>query len=351
MTPTRLAHKMKVKNEKRRYLEANFMNIPVWLCTVFIIIICVSFTDMISNPSPESSYQIDIQHLQQNDSQNYITVYKKSPIFSTEKSQKKWTIIAFSNKAYIPPAETWYNQLTKIGYKNHKVVSMDDDTFDYFQNKNMRVINATFPPRKKKRMNKFRQYIFALRFATISQLLKSGQNVFISDVDSIWINYRNLNLLPFPDQIDAFHAVGQQWPIEHYNKYGFVMCGCIQAYRSNQNTIKLFDDLLIACDNKCDDQEILNRMYMDDYKFEWSKKIPGMGDIKFGRSTAIGKDLTAMLFDQRDVVRGHDGLKSYQVDFKKLCSEKRAWILSPEAKPTAKDKIDLLNKTKACFVE
>ena len=268
-----------------------------------------------------------------------------SPTFSfdlpeSDKNPKKeWVIIAFSDIRYMPVTIIWYKQLTKIGYNSHQIIALDSETYQKCLSENLRVSNATMPFNSHSGLRS----LWAIRLTTIASFLQSGKNVFISDVDSIWVTYKNLDYLPFPEQIDIYHGLGTTFPPQHFHRYGFVLCGCIGAYRSNPNTIALFKELQKACKTSCDDQKTLNFMYMNVYKFQWFE-APGMRN-KIGRSTAF-KDLSAMTFSQYDVLRGR-----LSMNFNERCRVDKPWIVSPNSAKTIAAKSSMFRKIEDCFAK
>ena len=287
------------------------------------------------------SHKYSTTNLDQNDELSH---QYKSPTFSFDlpesdkKPKKEWVIIAFSDIRYMPATIIWYKQLTKIGYNSHQIIALDSETYQKCLSENLRVSNATMPFNSHSGLRS----LWAIRLTTIASFLQSGKNVFISDVDSIWVTYKNLDYLPFPEQIDIYHGLGTTFPPQHFHRYGFVLCGCIGAYRSNPNTIALFKELQKACKTSCDDQKTLNYMYMNVYKFQWFE-APGMKN-KIGRSTAF-KDLSAMTFSKYDVLRG----RFTSINFNERCRVDKPWIVSPNSGKNVAAKLSMFRGIKDCF--
>ena len=243
---------------------------------------------------------------------------------SPENVNKNWIIIAFSDSTYYPAARIWYNQLKALGYENHYLIALDDQVYEKCLSENIRTKKASSDfnrdPKSLGPSGKLSR-LWSIRLTTIFNLLRTNVNVFISDVDSIWLKHQNLNLLPFPSLIDIYHGLGTKHPLEVYLKYGFVVCGCIGAYRSNERVIEFFRQTLSTCYKNCDDQVTINNLYKDKYQFEWWE-LPGMG-MRMGRQTSgfrgglddENRPLTAMTLSESEVVRG----KPISVDFNSLC--------------------------------
>lgn len=92
-------------------------------------------------------------------------------------------------------------------------------------------------------------------------LLKQGNNVFLTDVDSIWVNYKNLTLLP--NNFHTFHALCTWFPQKAFDRWGFVLCGGVAGFVSHPKTIEFLDHLIQFCGKTCDDQILLNDFYLE----------------------------------------------------------------------------------------
>ena len=103
--------------------------------------------------------------------------------------------------------------------------------------------------------------IWRLRLITTYELLREGYSVFLTDVDSLWNYYVDLDDLP--NNFDAIHAVAGDYP-EYINSYwGFSLCGGLAFYRPTESVLNLWKSLLTHCNQKsCDDQLIINRGYL-----------------------------------------------------------------------------------------
>lgn len=187
-----------------------------------------------------------------------VTINKSMTILEPDKPEE-WMIIAFSDKTYLPAAKIWYSQLSSLGYQNHCIIALDDIAHKTLIQDNYRVIKSyKFFDKETDRSNK----LWLIRLHTLHDLItKQQKNVFISDVDSIWVNYRDLSLLP--KEIDAFYGTGKTYPNFFFDKYGFVLCGCIGAYRASSRTEEFFKTALRKCGKHCDDQYLINEVYMN----------------------------------------------------------------------------------------
>ena len=109
-------------------------------------------------------------------------------------SHNNWVILAFCDVDQIPLAEIWYSQLTKLGYQQHMIASLDTSVFQHFESINKRVYSATPKLPKNKRLKA--KYISSIRVNTVFNFLNDGYNLFISGIENIWVKYRDLSTLP-----------------------------------------------------------------------------------------------------------------------------------------------------------
>lgn len=111
------------------------------------------------------------------------------------KNPEKWKILGFANRRYKDIAEIWYEQMTALGYTEHYVAALDNNTFVKFQNLNFRVILAEeteFDRMKKEQVEAgvdgaaqgWISGLWLRRLRTAADQMRQGYNVFISDVDT-----------------------------------------------------------------------------------------------------------------------------------------------------------------------
>ena len=76
--------------------------------------------------------------------------------------------------------------------------------------------------------------------------------MFLSDVDSVWIKFVDLDKLP--ENFDAFNAIAKTHPKQIYETWGFTLCGGLGGYRASEKMIDFFEKLKLKCQVECDDQ-------------------------------------------------------------------------------------------------
>ena len=218
------------------------------------------------------------------------------PVLNLEFSDKpeNWMIIAFSSSSTIPQSKIWYNQLENIGYKNHYLVAFDSSSYKTLSESKsqkykqfFRVMNST---RYLTRMRGLHEDILKMRekikFETVKKLVEEGKNVFLSDVQTIWLKYSSLDSLP--RNMDVFQSK---------EKTCFL-------FRSNQNSINFLENMNV-------------------FKFEFIQP-PGLGSwIGVQKS---GPKLKIMQFST-EIIEEHGKPRICHKPWK----EEDLWIVRPES--------------------
>ena len=279
-------------------------------------------------------------------------------------SRKNWIIVSFSSLEFIPQVKIWYKQMTNLGYKSHHIVSLDKESYRILcKNPDYRVISGfegDLPiGTEKKARNTRLQSIWRIRYGVLLRLLSLGYNVFISDSDSIWKKYVDLDLLDVAS-FDMFHSVGGDLPMSTYKVWGHVLAGGVGGYTSKyrnsvgiyqiqleiwefrletlrkppfdffdyhfkqftktifsylnalNKTVKMFTELQRICEERhlserdhCDDQVILNEFYRTVLNLNW---YGGSGQFRGdrpkaarGRHEVWGLDYSAPRLEQRNL--------------------------------------------------
>ena len=185
---------------------------------------------------------------------------------SSGRQSNEWIIIAFTDERYLPVSKLWYNRLSSLGYQDHHLQAMDIISYEDLMRNNFRCEKVSNSVANKVGFSE----IWRLRFQIPLLYLKTGKNVFVSDVDTHWNFYFDLTKLP--PQYDSFHSYATVFPKKIFKKWGFTLCGCIIGYRANNKTIQLLGTLLerrFELDKRCDDQVVLNEIFALTYKIKW----------------------------------------------------------------------------------
>ena len=148
--------------------------------------------------------------------------------------------------------------------------------------------------------------------------------MFLVDVDSIWLKYHDLSLLP--TNIDIFHASAKKMPHDvaktwqNVTDRPFTIAGGIAGYRATKNTIKMVEFWSENCE-KCDDQVVLNKLYAYKLNITW-KQVPGVGQL-YGEVKSDELNLKVAVFDFQSVLRGGQPWNCDEPIYSK------PWIMNP----------------------
>lgn len=287
---------------------------------------------------------------------------KLDSFISSLPKNKGWIIIGFANFEYLLPAKIWYNQLASLGYTEHAIVALDSKTYEILKNdEKYRVLPA---PESGRYLDQpvlgedytgsmFLKTIWSIRFEKTRDLLREGYNVFLTDIDSIWMKYVSLESLT---NFDVSHAACGNWPQAAFDEWGFVVCAGVTAYRSNQKTIELLDYLYFRCEFGCDDQIVLNhKAYQHDLKIKWEKDIKWHHNIPENQRMLLPKhtgktsrwiELDVMVFSDDTILRE----KMESAESMNRCElVKSSWIVSPNVPKTQEGKLKMYNSFRECL--
>ena len=147
-----------------------------------------------------------------------------------------WKIIAFTDKTRIPISKIWYHQVESLGYQvdQIKMISLDNESYQELKSSNIstELVSSSIGSKSTSKTELVLKY------------LKSDQNVLISDLTTIFINYKKLEELPL--WFDIFHAKGK---VDVKNKEDTNSSNDpdynneLLAIRSNPNTISMLESI------------------------------------------------------------------------------------------------------------
>ena len=177
--------------------------------------------------------------------------------------------------------------------------------------------------------------------------------MFLNDADSIWKRKVELDKV-FSKTTDISHVYDRKYPRKVYDAQRFVVNGGVIAYSGTDLTKKLLRTWIDRCELKgCDDQDIMNRYYLDE-GVVWTPKS-GMleNEQKFNRSGVISGGISEV--DGLKIWVFYDGLV-FRGNQPKLCDKgslkmPNLWIYLPQAEKDGGSKMDMLVKYRQCFTE
>lgn len=202
--------------------------------------------------------------------------------------------------------------MTQLGYDKHRIIALDQDTFTHFKNlnagldgenqkyriflphhNNSDTLDAYFPDPKSvkfllaggesgKQHRAMRKKIWNIRLKCINAYIQDDYNLMLSDADSLWLKYFDLNKLP--NTFDGFYGWEREaWPTDVFEKWGLVLHAREFAMFSNPRTKNLWKTVIEECQNDCDDQYIINRVLSNLYQIEKFYEMPGSNHLYFGQ--------------------------------------------------------------------
>ena len=252
----------------------------------------------------------------------------------TLEHDKGWLIVGFTDFNYVPVAKAWVDHMKVLGYENHRIIAMDEKAFENLKRSGYNVLKAVGDVSEEKDKGQRLRKIWKMRIDTVYELLLKGYSVFITDVDSVWLKYINLDSLP--KNFDGYNAIATVHPRSAFKKWGFTLCGGLGGYRPSSKMLGVFSSLKQKCLKNCDDQAALNTIYISNEMVWVDHQMNGWGNnfIGYGKRS----ELKIMVFDEVQVMRGGT------VDD---CDN--AWIMNPMASKDVISKMKMFKKFKSCI--
>jgi hypothetical protein len=192
-------------------------------------------------------------------------------------------IVAECDDGYRETGVAWYEQMTNLGYTEHRLLAADVETAAYFDRLGMRYdslvppqssttlnntstpssqsytssslfrdpyyTNETFCPSPGKSKGQvYRRWLFTSRWLYVYYQLVRGYHVLLVDVDNVFLRHVPMATLEDEhEQTDIFHAYCQ-FPLRVIKKHGAAVCGGMAWLRASEPTIRYVKMLLARCD-------------------------------------------------------------------------------------------------------
>ena len=193
------------------------------------------------------------------------------------------------------------------------------------------------------------------RQKVLKNLVDQGYNVLTSDVDSIWLSYKNvddliesLRKLNQNVNVDIINSdSGTSWPKTAFKSFGFTVSGGFLGYKSTENTKNFLKKLAEVCDlKKCDDQAEINNLYLE-MGMKFDENGVGKSVKKAGRG--VVEELNVFVLDEKLVKRG-------KIDSDVCDADNHPWVISPHKNVGnfieshhVDTKLSFLNEFSNCF--
>jgi hypothetical protein len=209
-------------------------------------------------------------------------------------SDRSVKIIAFTDFSFRNLALEWYARLTNLGYDTHTIITIDQESMDYFikinQNKSekerYRVEQQLVD--KGTRRKEMVASLWYNRLVYCLRQLKNGVSVLLTDTDNIFRRY--VPTCTFQDSnYDAIFAFELGYPRHIFRQLGFVICGGMTFMKSTNSTIQVLEKVIEACNyhntSRCNDQAEWNRFSARQIRWssdESKAKSNGTGLLQYG---------------------------------------------------------------------
>jgi hypothetical protein len=240
-----------------------------------------------------------------------------------------YKIVGFVTNQFRTVAVKWFERLEDLGYKEHLIISYDNETSQYLEELNSnqqqqpatrnhhkyhyRFENYFLPPlppevmhlKHGRRSRKHVEMVFSMRWHYILSQLKNGTSVLLTDVDNLFNKFLNLKKNPDFSTFDVIHAYSNFMPVHVLKQMGFTVCGCMSWLRATPPTIDFVQRLVEKCGILCDDQIVLNEMIANEMAIEWDKdttNVTSNTESRIGRSNTTGH--TVKIWDHNLAYRG-----------------------------------------------
>ena len=202
---------------------------------------------------------------------------RRVPPYVVPDSTKGTTlIVAFCNFHFRFVGVTWYQRMSRLGYRNHLLVATDQGMVDFLarpstsgNSEEMRYHVWIHEPMTKevlslpkpKQDHAYLELLMAVRWKyLLEQLEIHGMHVVLTDVDNIFSRYIDVDreITHKDDGVDVWHAYATKFPRKAFAKQGFVVCSGMSWWRSSAGAIQFARLMQQTCDDMCDDQRELN---------------------------------------------------------------------------------------------
>mmetsp|Transcript_7124 Transcript_7124/g.15562 ORF Transcript_7124/g.15562 Transcript_7124/m.15562 type:complete len:343 (-) Transcript_7124:123-1151(-) len=179
-------------------------------------------------------------------------------------------IVGFTDAGYVILAMKWYDKLQALGYHQHVIVAVDEESVNYFAGTEYRFENYSVS--RNTTLN-WRRQVFRARVEYCLKQVQEGTSLLLTDVDNTFNRYLDLDIFE-RSKHDIYHAYGTVFPRNVLDLQGFVVCGGHIWYTANSRTVDYLRRILQYCgEYECDDQGVINAAMVLKMGMEWDENV------------------------------------------------------------------------------
>ena len=217
---------------------------------------------------------------------------------NNHEDRPKIKIVAFSDSTYWDLALDWYNSLAALGYDNHYIIAMDDETYQAGLSLSSKYKNDTFTSTSTASTMRIEPYytekeslrsLWYKRIEYLKNQIMNGTSILLTDVDNTFQKYIDIEQYMYHTNYDIIFAHEMKFPEWLYQQYGFITCAgfiWFKAYTTTNNnssgesspSLKFLDLWLNSCVGtngvmKCNDQVELNKVLHQKMNITWEYEV------------------------------------------------------------------------------
>lgn len=176
-------------------------------------------------------------------------------------------IITFLDKNYIDIFNIFYSYFQKLNLNNLLVISLDDFTYNYLINKNIKTIKKEYNIVSKDKFWSFRLNI-------INDIFKSSKkNLIHTDSDCFWFKNIIEEISKIENDYDIIGHVAFIYPKDISAKYGIVLCCGFYYLKYNEKNMDIIDRIREQNSDLLDDQVLFNYYIFNNHKTIYDNDI------------------------------------------------------------------------------
>lgn len=159
--------------------------------------------------------------------------YNPQQLHEAVKSIEDDTIIlSFLDKSYIPIFDVFYEEISKFGYDNLLIISLDDESEEHLQDRGVKTAKVKYKVRNRHKLW-YERFLFTEYLFTYFR-----KNILHTDVDCIW--YKDIyNKLKDVD-LDIMISTAHGYPDHVEEEFGFLGCMGLFLCNYNDRTVDFF---------------------------------------------------------------------------------------------------------------